>query len=65
MKYKNKPFTIDAIQWTGDNEEEIEKFIGANHVQFVYEVLDGYTVKEVKERPRTVCIPCRMGCEVL
>ena len=51
MEYKIKPYCIDAIQWTGNNEEEVEKFIGANHVQFVYEVLEGYTVKEVFARP--------------
>jgi len=28
MKYKTKPFTIEAIQWTGDNVDEIRAFVG-------------------------------------
>lgn len=27
MKYRKKPITVDAIQWTGDNEIEMEQFI--------------------------------------
>ncbi len=26
MKYRRKPQTIDAIQWTGDNEAELDVF---------------------------------------
>ena len=26
-KYRKKPVEIEAIQWTGDNDEEIENFI--------------------------------------
>lgn len=26
MKFRKKPITIEAIQWTGDNEEEILQF---------------------------------------
>ena len=26
-KYRKKPVVIDAIQWTGDNDKEIENFI--------------------------------------
>lgn len=25
-KYRQKPVIVEAIQWTGDNKEEIEKF---------------------------------------
>ncbi len=28
MKYRKKPVVIEAIQWTGDNWEEIGKFVG-------------------------------------
>jgi hypothetical protein len=28
MKYMTKPFEIEAIQWTGDNAEEILEFCG-------------------------------------
>jgi hypothetical protein len=27
-KYVKKPIKIEAIQWTGDNTEKIEKFVG-------------------------------------
>ena len=33
-KYRKKPIIIEAIQWTGKNDEEIELFIG--------ESLEGY-----------------------
>ena len=52
MKYKTNPCTIEAIQWKGDNEKEVEEFIGAKNVKFTYKVLDGYSVREVGERPR-------------
>ena len=28
MKYRKKPVEIEAIQWTGDNYDEICKFVG-------------------------------------
>lgn len=28
MKYRKKPVVIEAIQYTGDNELEIKKFVG-------------------------------------
>lgn len=28
MRYRNKPFTVDAVQWQGSNIEEVEKLIG-------------------------------------
>ena len=28
MKFKKKPVTIDAIQWNGENTEEVSKFVG-------------------------------------
>lgn len=28
MKYRKKPVVIDAIQWRGDNEEEVKVFLG-------------------------------------
>jgi hypothetical protein len=27
MKYRKKPVVIDAIQWTGENRHELERFI--------------------------------------
>lgn len=29
-KYQTKPFQIEAIQWTGDNADEIKTFVGIN-----------------------------------
>lgn len=28
MKYRKKPVVIEAVQWTGDNNEEINNFCG-------------------------------------
>ncbi len=28
MKYRKKPVVIDAVQWTGDNTEDVQSFIG-------------------------------------
>lgn len=28
MKYKKKPIIIEAIQWTGENIDEVKNFIG-------------------------------------
>lgn len=28
MKFRKKPVIIDAIQWNGENELEIQKFVG-------------------------------------
>jgi len=27
MKYRKKPVIVDAIQWTGGNEKEVESFL--------------------------------------
>lgn len=52
MKYRNIPLTVEAIQWTGKNEKEVEEFVGADNVKFTYKILDGYSVREVDERPK-------------
>lgn len=31
MKFRTKPFEIEAIQWTGDNAHTIRAFVGAGH----------------------------------
>lgn len=31
MKFKKKPVTIDAVQWTGENAEEIQTFLFDGH----------------------------------
>lgn len=30
MKYKTKPFEVEAIQWTGKNIDELVEFAGVN-----------------------------------
>lgn len=52
MKYRNKLLTIEAIQWTGNNEKEVKAFVGVDNVRFAYKILDGYNVREVDERPK-------------
>lgn len=32
MKYRKKPVVIEAVRWTGENREEIDKFCGRNVV---------------------------------
>lgn len=29
-KYRKKPVVVDAVQWTGDNWDEIKRFAGEN-----------------------------------
>lgn len=36
MKYRKKPVTIEAIQWTGKNKEEIEVFVANDRNVDVY-----------------------------
>lgn len=37
MKYKKKPVEVEAIQWNGNNLEEIKKFVGE---QLEYDIID-------------------------
>lgn len=62
MKYRKKPITIEAVQWTGRNIEEIERFTGNkaryNLVLNTFEIetlegtmianVDDYIIKGVK-----------------
>lgn len=34
MKYKTKPFEIEAVQFTGDNWEELERFCGVHSASY-------------------------------
>lgn len=34
--YQSKDYTIEAIQWLGDNVEEIKEFVGENYVDITY-----------------------------
>lgn len=31
MKFRKKPVVIDAVQWTGDNLQEVIEFTGRHH----------------------------------
>lgn len=71
MKYRKKPVVIEAIQWTGDNYEEVCKFVGTflykatgyNDVGLMIQTLDGtmfasqgdYIIRGVKGE----CYPCK------
>ena len=44
MKYKTKVKYIDAIQWTGDNKEEMWKFINGDFHPSVHSV-GGYLAR--------------------
>jgi len=68
--YRKKPVTIEAVQFTGHNFEEIEKFAGGNYRTFE----DGEMVIETLEGNMHVSIndfiikgvegefyPCKMG----
>lgn len=37
MKYRKKPVTIEAVQWTGINLEEIKSFVGKD---LEYDIID-------------------------
>ena len=38
-KYRKKPVIVDAVQWTGDNDEKIEEFGASDTTVFRGEVL--------------------------
>lgn len=43
MKYRKKPIVIEAIQWNGNNLEEVMEFIGS---KFTYEEKTSYITNE-------------------
>lgn len=45
MRYRKKPVVIEAIQWTGKNDEVIEEFVG--------DALQGYGDDLVAYQPRS------------
>ena len=42
-KYIKKPVEIEAIQWTGDNLEEIYAFVGVENISFNLKSIDEET----------------------
>lgn len=46
--FVKKPVKVQAVQWTGDNYEEIADFIG--HVRSVYHLNEEYVIIETLER---------------
>lgn len=49
MKYKKKPVTIEAVQWTGSNEEEIKDFVGVNaKFEYLFNSSKGYVITPKK-----------------
>lgn len=48
-KYRKKPVVIEAVQWTGKNEEEIKEFVGSQAEFYYYPILENhYTVTSEK-----------------
>ena len=35
-KYKKKPVVIEALQWTGENDKEMELFLGSYFMHYFY-----------------------------
>lgn len=48
MKYRKKPVVVEAIQYTGKNKEECEKFAGKSLIFDIIYLLDHITMPEVK-----------------
>lgn len=52
MKYRKKPVVIEAIQWTGENVEEIKSFAGTSAVISYYFLPTKFSIKfEVSSTP--------------
>ena len=37
MKYRKKPVVVEAIQWTGDNLDEIKAFVSDGTLEYWYD----------------------------
>ncbi len=44
-QYRKKPVVIEAVQWTGDNTDEIKNFIGNN---FCYATINNIIIKTLE-----------------
>ena len=42
--YQKKPVEIEAVQWTGDNIQEVIQFAG-DHVEYLYDTLRVFTLE--------------------
>ena len=51
MKYRKKPVVVEAVQWTGENEDEIKKFCGLA-AQFTYMPTKGEAFIVTKQKPK-------------
>ena len=52
MKYRKKPVVIEAVQWTGDNEEEIKRFAPVAAV-FKYIMSNDKSTSLCMEKPQS------------
>lgn len=52
MKYRKKPVVIEAVRWTGDNEEEIKRFAPIAAV-FKYIVSNDKMTSLCMEKPQS------------
>jgi hypothetical protein len=47
--FRKKPVVIEAIQWAGDNREEIDKFMGESRRKVPGNVLQIYTLEGIMD----------------
>ena len=48
MKYRKRPVVIDAVEWTGDNEQEIAEMGGDRELTFCDDFLENNPTIEIK-----------------
>ena len=48
-KFRKKPVVIEAIQWTGDNKEEIKEFLGESRRKIPGNGLQIYTLEGIMD----------------
>ena len=51
MKYRKKPIVVEAVQWTGDNEEEVRHLAGMAAMEVVKVVKRTYKVLHAVDKP--------------
>lgn len=56
MKYRKKPVVVDAIQWNGENIEEVKNFVGDTLIYVIYQsdYITRYYITKYKLMIRTL-----------
>lgn len=64
MRYRKKPVEVDAIQWTGDNVQEVLEFLGDDYIGHTAERhINGNSLIYVQSREGRV--EGRRGCMIM